>query len=255
MSKWKTQMLVQQKNLGSLPRFSATFRVFFRAPLFQIRMSFLSRLEPLSNSSVIFQCTACMKKAELELIRQCWRRLFNWFHTTNNCQQILTRPTFWVGSISHEENSPLEGGFTPNSSFQQDVFRSNTSAVVGVAMTKDVDYNNVSESFSIVYGQCINTYCKEVDPFKPVVHNMSDTLVQALAGQTVITATECAANREGLLCGQCKPGYALTMYHKVSNTCTHACALAKKKKTCTHAFVLVSTNTHAPPVSSLPWVA
>ena len=153
-----------------------------------------------------------------------------------NRQQILTRPTFWVGSISQEENSPLERGFTLISSFRQDVFRSNTSAVVGVVMTKDVDFNNVAESFSIVYGQCINRYCKEVDPLKPVVHNMSDTLVQALAGQTVITATECAANREGLLCGQCKPGYALTMYYKVSNTYTHACALAKQKDALTPSY-------------------
>ena len=82
-------------------------------------------------------------------------------------------------------------------------------------MKRDVDFTSVVDFFSIVYSQCINRYCKEVDPFKPVVHNMSDTLVQALAGQTVITATECAANREGLLCGQCKPGYALTMYYKV----------------------------------------
>ena len=105
--------------------------------------------------------------------------------------------------------------------FDKNIFRDKESSIFGVAMTRDTDFTDVAASFSIVYGKCINRYCKEVDPFHMVVHNMSDALVQALAGQTVITATECAANREGLLCGHCKPGYALTMYYKVRDTQTH----------------------------------
>ena len=70
----------------------------------------------------------------------------------------------------------------------------------------------------VIYGKCINRFCKVTGPggIKYTEYDTSGSLVQIMAGGRGISATECASNREGLLCGQCKKGYSLTMYYMVS---------------------------------------
>ena len=46
--------------------------------------------------------------------------------------------------------------------------------------------------------------------------NSSGSLATSLFAGRGITSTECAEHREGILCGQCKSGYSLTMYYAVS---------------------------------------
>ena len=86
-------------------------------------------------------------------------------------------------------------------------------------MVQEVE--KAASSYAAVYGRCINRFCKTGDPHLMVRHDTSGTLVDAMSGKTVIGANECSANREGLLCGQCKNGFALTTYYKVSQIAMH----------------------------------
>ena len=73
---------------------------------------------------------------------------------------------------------------------------------------------------TVIYGQCINRFCKPTDLHTVPEFNSSGSLVNALLGSQSITATECAPRREGVLCGKCKKGYSLTMYNAVSKSCS-----------------------------------
>ena len=75
--------------------------------------------------------------------------------------------------------------------------------------------SNVSTA-PVIYGQCINRFCKPQLLHIAPVFNSSGSLVTSLFAGRGITATECAEHREGILCGQCKSGFSLTMYYAVS---------------------------------------
>ena len=89
---------------------------------------------------------------------------------------------------------------------------------MAITLRKDEEYNMDPEEITmeIMYGQCINRFCKPIDPHITPEFNSSGSLVNVLLGSRPITATECAPRREGILCGKCKTGFTLTMYSAVS---------------------------------------
>ena len=132
--------------------------------------------------------------------------------------QVLTKPNFWVGTVqlgSTAENQSFSCFNARKGLEKNGHFPDNASSATSVAITSLQVLEDASNSFAVVHGRCINRYCKEMDPFRMVVHNTSGDLVDAIAGKTVIGANKCSSQREGLLCGQCKKGFSLTPYYKV----------------------------------------
>ena len=97
----------------------------------------------------------------------------------------------------------------------------NNIAGLGVRDVEKISEHVVNarpEEMSVIYGKCINRFCKVTGPggIKYTEYDTSGSLVQIMAGGRGISATECASHREGLLCGQCQKDYSLTMYYMVS---------------------------------------
>ena len=125
--------------------------------------------------------------------------------------QIKIRPGYWVGNL---------GTFHASSNQKQLLDKAINIAGIGMGdVEKNLEpvLNARLEEMSVIYGKCINRFCKILDSegVKYTEYDTSGSLVQIMAGGRGISATECAPNREGLLCGQCKNGYSLTMYYTV----------------------------------------
>ena len=118
------------------------------------------------------------------------------------------KKTYWVGSLPGTKS-------TSNRKAQYD----EEGQLMAITLTKDekILFNTGVRSMTVIYGQCINRFCKPADVHTVPEFNSSGTLVDALLGSRSITATECAPRREGVLCGKCKKGYSLTMYNAVSH--------------------------------------
>ena len=85
----------------------------------------------------------------------------------------------------------------------------------GVVLRKEPfgqELRQAAEKMVLVYGRCTNKLCRETDSVGVTSYDSSGSLVTGVLGEFPVMATECTANREGLLCGRCTPGYALTMY-------------------------------------------
>ena len=83
----------------------------------------------------------------------------------------------------------------------------------------DVHYSEYQgqEGMPVIYSQCIHHYCKDSNHSVTLEYNAAGSLVQAAYDDGEIVATNCSKNRQGLLCGECKDGFALTMYFKVGH--------------------------------------
>ena len=97
-----------------------------------------------------------------------------------------------------------------------------SEATVGIALDdlREHALDDFAQRMSVIYGKCINRFCKITDPegIKYTEYDTSGSMVEMMADGKAISATDCAPNREGLLCGQCKKGYSLTMYYTVSGS-------------------------------------
>ena len=120
--------------------------------------------------------------------------------------QVKIRRNIWVGSLQLEL-SELKGH----------PLRNKKGEITAIRLERLDDFFNAMD-YSVIYGNCINSFCKRQDPNVTPTFDSSGSLVTSLFAGRGITATECAEHREGILCGQCKTGYSLTMYYTVSVT-------------------------------------
>ena len=79
-------------------------------------------------------------------------------------------------------------------------------------------HNPFSTGTTVIYGECIKRFCKGQDSNAIPTFDSSGSWMTSLfrTRGNAVSATECADHREGILCGQCKSGYSLTMYNAVS---------------------------------------
>ena len=95
--------------------------------------------------------------------------------------------------------------------------RNEKGEIMAIRLRRLDDMFNAMDT-SVIYGECINSFCKRQDPNVIPTYDSSGSLVTSLFAGRGITATECADHREGILCGQCKSGYSLTLYYTVRLT-------------------------------------
>ena len=118
--------------------------------------------------------------------------------------QVLIRRNIWAGSL-----------WSRGSNSERRALMSRKGDIFAARLMKREDII-VSKKMSVIYGECINRFCKRHGSHVIPSFDSSGSLVTSLFGGRGISATECAEHREGILCGQCKSGYSLTMYYAVS---------------------------------------